>query len=263
MKIHLLVIGSCQTYGYGLAAGQSFVDQFIRRLEQSGQQVKADYYAPVSLQAVRYLLPKLPLHKYNMILLQGGHFELQQSPSFMSLFAKQRKRNELVIAVPADVEALRNLSPLVKNRTATQPGNWLVSQMKLAFLQMMAGFRLVTRLNDVNRNLRSILQSLRSHRHKVLLLTPLPHREPVSRWLRSRGRNVFIEVATRQGFSIFDTHTLIQPREEYFIANDPAHLNAVGHELIGSRLFDFYRAEPIVLADEFKSPDRFNGHSMS
>ncbi|GAA4448181.1 hypothetical protein GCM10023189_05670 [Nibrella saemangeumensis] len=262
MNINLLVIGSCQTYGYGLAAGQSFVDQFIRRLEQCGQHVKAEYYAPVSLQAVRYLLPKLPLNQYDVILLQAGHFELQQSQPFTTFLKKQRSVNELVIAVPADIDALRDLAPLVLDKAGSPSGNWLMANLKLAFLRSLAGFRTLTRLNEVHRNLRIILKALRPHRHKVLLLTPLPHREPVSRWLRNRGRTLFIEEAAHQGFSVFDTHTLIQPREEYFIIDDPAHLNAVGHELIGSRLFDFYRAEPVVLPDQFKSPDRFNGHRM-
>ncbi|GAA4416620.1 hypothetical protein GCM10023187_48210 [Nibrella viscosa] len=262
MNIHLLVIGSCQTYGYGLAAGQSFVDQFIRRLEQSGQRVKADYYAPVSLQGVRYLLPKLPLNQYDVILLQAGHHELTHSLSFTTLLKRWQTRTELVIAVPADINALRNLGPIAQRQSFSEAGNWLSAGLKLALLKGIAGFGALARLNEVNSTLRNILKSLRAHRHKVILLTPLPHREPVSRWLRNRGRELFIREATQQEFSVFDTHMLIQPKEEFFITDDPAHLNAVGHELIGSRLFDFYRAEPIVLPDQFKYPDRFNGHRM-
>jgi hypothetical protein len=52
----------------------------------------------------------------------------------------------------------------------------------------------------------------------------------------------------RQAFSVFDSDAVVKPRDEYFLTNDSGHLNAIGHELVGRALFDFYLAAPTIVA---------------
>jgi hypothetical protein len=95
--------------------------------------------------------------------------------------------------------------------------------------------------------LAQLLNLLRPYRHTVILMTPFPCRSSLEQWMRARSRSVLLEEGFSQGFSVFDTKTIIHPRDEYFLTDDNEHLNAISHELIGHALFDFYQSAPTIV----------------
>ncbi len=96
--------------------------------------------------------------------------------------------------------------------------------------------------------LMAVLQLLRPHRHKVLIMTPMPQQERRLHWWRGPGRQLLLRQGYQQGFSVFDTSQHIRPTPEYFLDHMPNFLNAVAHELIGRALFDFHQATPTIVA---------------
>ena len=50
-----------------------------------------------------------------------------------------------------------------------------------------------------------------------------------------------------QAFSVFDVNQVVSNRDEFFLDNDSAHLNAVSHELLGRALFDYYQSAPTIV----------------
>lgn len=95
--------------------------------------------------------------------------------------------------------------------------------------------------------LRQLLTMLRPYRHTTLLMTPFPHRTGREQWPCERSRSVLLSRGTDQAFSVFDTRSVVGPRDEYFLTGDEEHLNAVSHELIGRALFDFYQSAPTIV----------------
>jgi hypothetical protein len=95
-----------------------------------------------------------------------------------------------------------------------------------------------------------VLVPLRGHRHRTLLLTPFPHRSRAKNQVIWRAGQCLTDLGEQVGLVVLDTAQLIGTGEEYFLPYDPARLSAVGHELIGSWLYDFYWQRPVpVLAD--------------
>ncbi len=89
-----------------------------------------------------------------------------------------------------------------------------------------------------------MLVPLRAHRHRTLLLTPFLHQCRVQNRLIDRAIARLIELGEQTGLTVFDTGRLLGVGDEYFLPHDPARLNAVSHELIGSWLYDFYEQQP-------------------
>ncbi|WP_128544338.1 hypothetical protein [Larkinella soli] len=212
MKFQLLVIADSLHYDYGLHSRQSYIDQFVRRLERCGQEVVVTYHAPLALGTVAEVLQQVPLGRYDLIILQ---------------VANRHLRHPRLPLRPTPTERLSEY-------------------VRLGALSITSFVGRVPALQEVQHHLAAIFRVLWRHRRKVILLTPFPHLEPVSGWLRKKGSALLREAGKRNGFRVFDTQWLVEPREEYFIPDDRERLNAVSHELIGRRLFDFYREEPTI-----------------
>ncbi len=245
MKI--LIIGDRHVGGYGLSAGQiSFVGHFIRQISQTGRAVSVEAYAQSTLAAVQMTMSQLPLEHYDLIMVQAGQGCVDHPAGLESVFVRDTSR---VPDVSGDLVLPEWLLPTVEKkpvglikRTA-EAGQFLL-------MQGMATLGVLPRLFTVRHELTDLLTLLKPYRHKVILLSPFPHPQPVYRWLRQQGRALFMRSDVRQSFSVFDSDAVIQPREEYFLTGttNTGYLNAVGHELVGRALFDFYLAAPTIVA---------------
>lgn len=94
MKI--LVIGGCHYYGYGVKAGEGFVQKLVAQYEREGNIVHVDYYTPYKMEKIVGLVEHLSnsLFSYDLILLQIGHFELLNADRFRKIIDfKQRDFN--------------------------------------------------------------------------------------------------------------------------------------------------------------------------
>lgn len=225
MKV--LVIGDEHTYGYGLSGGKlSYLGHFIRQISRTGQDISVEAYAHLTMPQIASMLAQLPLDRYDLIILQFNHNLLESTKSEGAI----AQRVSMPILPP----------PLAQGKVSYVTLLNRFKALKTALLSMiwppygLAGIS-------------ALLKQLRPYRHNVLLLTPLPHRTWISRWLQQQSRSILLQEADKQIFSVFDTDSVIQLREEYFLPNDPEHLSAVSHELLGCVLFDFYQSAPTIV----------------
>lgn len=243
MKI--LIIGDRHVGGYGLAAGQlSFVGHFIRQINKTGRTVSVEAYAHSTLTAVRTTLAQLPLERYDLIVMQAGKGCLDHPAGIGPLFINS---SDTYTDLSDDLILPKFLQPV----SEAKPQSVLEKVRERAQLLMLKSMALLgrfPRLATVSRELTSLLTVLRPHRHKVILLTPFPHSDSNQQWLRQQGKTLFMQSQVRQSFSVFDTDLIVKSREEYFLATQPGYLNAIGHELIGRALFDYYLAAPTIVA---------------
>lgn len=225
--MNVLVIGDEHTYGYGLTNGRlSFIGHFIRQIKLTGQAVSVDVYAHLTMAQVSSTLAHLPLSRYDLIVLQLDQLLIQPiERDFM---------NAPGLSMPTLPYSLIN-----------QPGagrKTVLTGLKALATLIRSGVRSADTMP-----ISGLLKQLRPYQHNVLLLTPIPHRERLTRWLRLRVRALLLREAEKQTVSIFDTDAFIRPQEEYFLPNDADHLSAVSHELLGRSLFDFYLSAPTII----------------
>ena len=225
--MNVLVIGDEHTYGYGLTKGRlSFIGHFIRQTRGIGQSVSVDVYAHLTMAQVVSTLAQLPLSRYDLIILQLDQLLIQP--------IGQDCMNAPGLAMPTLPYALIN-----------QPG----ADRKTVFTGLRALGILLRSFIKPTRTLpiAGLMKQLRPYQHNVLIITPLPHRNRLTRWLRLRVRALLLRESEKQTVSVFDADRVIRPQEEYFLPNDTEHLSAVGHELLGRSLFDFYLSAPTII----------------
>ncbi len=226
MKV--LVIGDEHTYGYGLPGGKlSYLGQFIRLISQAGQDVSVEAYAQLTMSQLSRTLAQLPLNRYDLIILQINRSLLLPAEYALS---NEPCATEPVLPYPfAQSESAVRMNFRNKRKALTSA---LLSKLWPSY-----GLKGIS----------ALFQQLRPYRHNVLILTPLPCRTRINQWLQKRSRTILLHEAGKRLFSVFDSDSVIQPREEYFLPNDPEHLNAVSHELLGRLLFDFYLSAPTIV----------------
>lgn len=227
--MNVLVIGDEHTYGFGLSGGSlNYIGHFIRQIRLAGQAVSVESYAHLTMPQLSSTLAHLPLNRYDLIILQLDHTILQPTA-----FVADSVPCLTTPVLPYCLEH-KNDFRVVKQTPSTylRDMGWLLGSFVLPFHKLA---------------LSVVLQQLRSYRHNVIILTPFPSRERPNQWLRQRSRALLLKKAEEQLFSVFDTDAIIRPHEEYFLANDSNHLNAVSHELIGRALFDFYLSAPTIV----------------
>lgn len=230
-KMNILLLGDEHAYGHGLSGRQlSYMAHFIRQLRRTGRSVAVDAYAHLTLQESTALLTRLPLHQYDLIILQLGPDLIERSiPGLYPNDAKRPAREELV-PVPGQLESTGFLKK--------------TGQVAKKLFDLAAS--VVPSLHCPG-GLVSLLKRLRPYRHNVLLMTPFPSVTWLDQWMREHSRLVLLEQGRSQSFSVFDTNVVIGPRDEFFLANDREHLNGISHELVGRALFDFYQSAPTIV----------------
>ncbi len=250
-KFNVLVLGSRHVYGQGVADGESFVAQLSRRLCREGLSLSVECHAPVSMDSMAALLPRLPLRQYDLIVLQAGHEELLHTTAIGALLSGKP---------PSPVWCEPTVDGTETGRRPTARGiDWLgymSTMLDLTLLRAVAAIVGIPRLQQTRRALRTILDSLQPYGHNVVLLTPFPHQDAVSGWLRKQGRAMFLEEGSRAFMPVFDAHALLNMGDVCFLTDNSARLNAVGHEVLGSALYDFYRIGTTVV-DDFSSFRRY------
>lgn len=233
MKI--LLLGDNHAYGCGLPTRQlGYVGHFVRQLGRTGRAVTVEAYAHLTLPDTTALLARLPLRQYDLIVLQLGPDLIQRKAN--------RPATGRSVAIPA-LPILRQ-PILTRSRVALPNVVKRVGRIGKILVNVAASF-----VPGVGRpgGLMQLLTLLRPYRHTVLLMTPFPCRTVPEQWVRERSRSVLLETGMDQAFSVFDTGSVVQPRDEYFLTGNNEHLNAVSHELIGRALFDFYQSAPAIV----------------
>ncbi|GAB3031412.1 SGNH/GDSL hydrolase family protein [Spirosoma pulveris] len=223
--MNVLVIGDEHTYGYGLAVGKlSFIGHFIRQMGRTGRPVSVDVYAHLTMSQTIATLAQLPLNRYDLIILQLDHTLIQVPAS------------QLVSSTVVQMPVMHSGSMIARERS-----------FKSRLKSIGTALRSLVWPNRERMAISVLLNQLRPYRHNVLLLTPLASQYTTSRWLQRRSRAVVLQEADKRLVSVFDTDSIIRPREEYFLPNDQVHLNAIGHELLGRSLYDFYESAPTIV----------------
>lgn len=225
--MNVLVIGDEHTYGYGLPGRSlSYIGHFIRQISRAGRAVSVEAYARLTMTQTIAMLAKLPLNRYDLILLQLDHtLLLEPASTWDCLFLE-------TLPVPQTAGFVTQ---------PDQPGLRSCMQAVHAVLRS-----LVRPAHHVS-SLSILLDQVRPYRHNVLFLTPFPHQKSLIGWIRRRARLALLREAERRLVSVFDTDSVIRPRDEFFLPNDTDHLNAVSHELLGRSLFDFYQSAPTII----------------
>lgn len=232
--LKILVIGGSTARGEALGAGNSFAEQFARRIEQSGQQVFIEYHTPIDLNKVTNVLYYLNIHRYDLILLQMGHSFLTEPEHFGELLARKTHQ-------PANT-----MIPCVEE-TVVMPvgGGWFSNVkgwVKAGMLHLLNSVSRIGRMRDLVYYLSDALHYLQPYGYKVVLMTPVPDQSPVTGWLRREGRKLFARMGEAYGVPVFDTQAHIGKGDEYFAAPAGNRLSAVSQELLGSELYDFYES---------------------
>lgn len=225
--MNVLVIGDEHTYGYGLPGGKlNYIGHFIRQISRAGQTVSVEAYAHLTIPQMVAMLSQLPLSRYDLIIVQLDTSLLQSSDK------------QLDCTAPLALPMLPYSSVRFRQTKGSTLGTRLaaIRDVALSFVRPNSSFVFS-----------SLLKKLKPHRHNVLLLTPFPHLNRVDQWLQQRSRTLVLDEADEQLFSVFDTDSVIRPKEEYFLNGDDDHLNAISHEILGRSLFDFYLSAPTIV----------------
>ncbi|MVM35733.1 hypothetical protein GO755_37305 [Spirosoma sp. HMF4905] len=256
--MNILVIGGCQIYGYGLTNKEnSFIDQFVYQLEELGLHPQVTSYVFLPLADIRETLMHLDLSQFDLIIIQPAHYYLQHPPTFWKLFKMPTRKVPKYAGTglkTVELEALRSQSPLPLDSTPAGLVKQTKNVLKRLLLSLGNQAGLVKQLLYVQHELAALLNQLQMHNQKVILLTPTPHRESISQWLRRQGRAIVINEGKRCGMTVLDTHLFIRPTGEFYLTDDPSHLNSIGHELLGRVLFICFKAKQVILADQRIQP---------
>lgn len=237
--MNILLLGDEHAYGYGLSGRQlSYMAHFVRQLSRTGRSVAVEAYSHLTMRESTTLLARLPLHQYDLIILQLGPDLIERRlPALYRTDARKPVVKEPV---------------LFPGKAA--PAGWLKQTGRIAKKLFNLAASAVPLLNCPG-GLVSLLALLRPHRHNVLLMTPFPSEIWLDQWTREQSRLVLVEQGRSQLFSVFDTSNVVQPRDEFFLPDSREHLNGISHELIGRALFDFYQSAPTIVTVQSINPN--------
>lgn len=233
--MNVLLLGDEHIYGYGLRGRQrSYAGHFMKQLSRTGRRVTVEAYAHLTVSESIALLARLPLDRYDLIVVQLGAGLIARRFSLGSQSdVKAGTRGQILEP------------PECRNRSAGSVDKLRLIGQTVRSLATIAASAIPG--SPAPEGLTRLLALLRPYRHNVLLVSPFPGRTSLGQWLSLCARSVLLKKGVSQTFSVFDTHSVVQPKDEYFLTNDTEHLNAVSHELLGRALFDFYQSAPTII----------------
>ena len=227
--MNILILGDSHTYGFGLPSGQlSYVGHFIRQISRTGRSVSVEAYAHQTIQQIQTTLSQLTLNRYDLIL-------VQINPDCQSVFPL-----DTVCSLPINWSTLPAIAQSV-DQASTAPAS-LLKRVETRVSTLWSVL-----FHTSHHVLTPLLDVLRPYRHNVLLLSPFPSLNPARQRIGQYRRNVLLREADNQLFSVFDSDSVVQPREEYFLTKHADYLNGISHELIGHALYDFYQSAPTIV----------------
>lgn len=223
-----------------------YIPRLTQQLQRAGWHVQIETHSPVDIDVALPLLHKLNLNRFDLIVMELGHARLRDTKARNLLRNEHRHMPDTKAMSMSDI-ALRctqNQPQRLEERRLTK----LTSFIRLSLLRAFDLLNQVGRLREVNGQLTDLLQYLQPHRRRLILLTPLPHQQPVSHWLRQKGRDLFWQHGRRSMIPVFDTHGVIGTGEEYFVGNSQNELSATAGDLLGQTLFDYIQINALLPA---------------
>jgi hypothetical protein len=225
--ISILILGgsaSSGANGFSMPHGHGYVPRLLEQLKRAGWQVQIECHSPVDLNLALSVLHRLNLSRFDLILLELGH-------------------QQLTIPQPSNTDQL---------------GAFVRSAGRLMALRLLNWANCVPQLRQVDSLLLDLLYYLQPCRHRLVLLTPFPHPQSVSHWLRMRGRDLFWKHARRTMIPVFDTNLVLGQGEEFFADEQQGYLSGVAGDLLGQSLFDFIQINTLLPA----RPERHQRRGM-
>jgi|GEM_PF-3725418 len=119
---------------------------------------------------------------------------------------------------------------------------------KVAALQLLASIGQIGLLRETEAQLADLVYYLQPYRRRLVLLTPLPHPNPLTNWLRQKGQALFRQYGRRHMIPVFDTTTVISQGEEFFVDAQLGQLSPVAGDLLGQTLFEYIQTNALLPA---------------
>ena len=263
----LLAIGGCHTYGFGVSFEHGFVRQVALKLAQNHTDATIDYYAPLKLGRLKPLLHRLAdqLPEYDLILVQPAHFELLHT-RFQQLFepvttletAATEAGHTFIIdqqAKPTAVHVFhQNLRQVGNEQIDGQPpaNRWtdtLRSAIKQTIIKQTHRRGWVTRLNHIKQMMAEALPQLQPVRNQVILVSPMPGRDPFICQLRRLVRNELRHQTERAGIAFVDSFAALHQHESVLLP-DGCHLNSLGHAQLAEAVLNQCQQQGLIRSAE-------------
>lgn len=225
--LSILILGgsaSSGANGFSMPHGHGYVPRLLEQLQRAGWQVQIECHTPVDLDRIQPVLQGLNLSRFDLILLELGH-------------------TRLTIPQPSNTNRL---------------GAFIRSAGRLMALRLLNWTNRVPQLRNTDACLLDLLYYMQPCRHRLVLLTPFPHPQSVSHWLRMRGRDLFWKHARRTMIPVFDTTLVLGRGEEFFADEQQGNLSGVAGDLLGQSLFDFIQVNTLLPA----RPERHQRRGM-
>ncbi len=213
--------------------------------------MQVECHTPVDIHVALPLLQRLNLNRFDLILLELGHTQLQESTIFSDLL-----RSSTYDSFNPNVKAMSMQEIATQcshRRTGSQPqGSRLLNKvqagLKLIALRSLAAIRRVGRLREIEAQLTDLLYYLQPYRRRLVMLTPLPHPQSVNNWLRQKGQDLFGQYGRRHMIPVFETALIIGRGEEFFAHPEQGQLSPVAGDLLGQTLFDYIQINALLPA---------------
>lgn len=225
--LSILILGgenSAEAYsGHSVRGGsRGYVPQLVGKLQQEGWQVHIECHAPVDIHVALPLLQRLNLNRFDLILLELGHTRLQQPAS----------------------AGFSGYSPSYSHTQFDRIRSYGI----VAALRLLAAIGQIGLLREIEAQLANLVYYLQPYRRRLVLLTPMPHPQPVTNWLRQRGQDLFVQYGRRHMIPVFDTTMVVGEGDEFFVDAYQGQLSPVAGDLLGQTLFEYIQTNALLPA---------------
>ena len=224
----MIAIGGCHVSGYLVGEENSFIRVF---LDRTGKECR-EKIPHFQLKNIFRLREKLNRHQPDVVLLQLGNHEFHASLKRLLLPRKKKKKNPAVSQKSAGESAT---SSTIVMPLRQKP------QASLAFRYLLTPFvwgLLVKKNRKHLEELKMIIQENPGTR--FLVLSPIPCFTASDNFIRYKAGQWYKKLFGQlENAEIIDLFAALPPKKQLYI--DGAHLNQLGHRLLGRILVKKYR----------------------